>query len=193
MHVRILYYATLLAAAASLGSTGTSTASTASGNLGVYAIVERVQFEPNEREPQRLRVYGAFSFVNGGVSRPADVTEAKRGFLYFRLPTQTAPNVNVAATRREWTDIKAVAGSGQAIAFGEWFYLGQFASFVPDGSGRTAPQVLTSQPNNVGTMRVHAERDTMPEPVLYMTNVGVIKLTEASHAAVIARLRAALR
>ena len=172
-----------------------------SGNIGIFAIVDRVQFEPNEQQPERIRVHGAFSFVNlqdfgagratrsGSVASPLGMTWAVRGFLYFRLPAPSTPQVNLAATRREWADLKSVAGTGQAVAFGEFFYLGQFENFRADGRGSTAPQTLVNTPNTVGEFRVYSATDTAATPVVYMTNVGVVRLTEASHAAVIKQLR----
>ena len=37
---------------------------------------------------------------------------AARGYLYYRLPS------NREAARREWSDLKQIAGSGQLVAFG---------------------------------------------------------------------------
>jgi hypothetical protein len=57
----------------------------ASGPVGIYGIVERVVFEPSEQSPERIRVFGAFALVDGGVSNPLGATAATRGYLYFSL------------------------------------------------------------------------------------------------------------
>ena len=41
---------------------------TASGPLGIYGIVEKVVFEPNEAAPERIQVWGAFTYVNGATA-----------------------------------------------------------------------------------------------------------------------------
>src|SRR5689334_23116897 len=89
---------------------------TASGPVGIYALVDKVVFEPNEQAPERIQVWGAFALVDGGVGRTS-AAPAQRGYLYFSYPTaaeargQTVPG----AVKKEWMDIKAVAGTGQAI------------------------------------------------------------------------------
>ena len=60
---------------------------TASGPLGIYGIVERVVMEPNEKAPERIQVWGAFAYVDGMAGEGLTVSAAKRGYLYFRLPT----------------------------------------------------------------------------------------------------------
>ena len=38
----------------------------ASGPISIYAIVEKVVFEPNDRAPERVQVWGVFSVVETG-------------------------------------------------------------------------------------------------------------------------------
>lgn len=168
----------------------------ASGTIGIYAIIDRVVFEPNEQSPERLRVHGAFAFVDGGVGRPLGVTVARRGIMRFRIPTaaDVSADTNVAVIKREWADLKSVAGTGQAVGFGGWFYFGQFANFRPDGTDAAAPNVLASGMNTFAPMRVSAPADSGSAFLVpYQTNVGVVRLTEASHAAVINALKAVPR
>jgi hypothetical protein len=33
----------------------------------VFAVVEKVIFEPNEQAPERIQLWGAFAFVSGGI------------------------------------------------------------------------------------------------------------------------------
>jgi hypothetical protein len=156
--------------------------------------VDRVVFEPNEAAPARIRVFGAFAFVDGSASRPMGVTEARRGVLAFSMPVGTGPqrDSTVAVVRREWSDLKSVAGTGQAVGFGSWRYFGQFSAFKPDGRGANAPQAMIAEQNVFGEFRVSAVADSLAAvAVVYTTETGVVRLTEASHRSVIAMLRAA--
>src|SRR5262245_586275 len=102
----------------------------ASGPVGIFAVVERVVFEPNEQSPERIRVWGAFSFAEGGVEGASTMSAPVRGYPYFRMPTPAEVlHQTVQAVRNEWSDFKAVAGSGQAIAFGE--YAGRYSATGP--------------------------------------------------------------
>jgi len=127
--------------------------SSASEIVGIYALVDRVVFEPNEQSPYRIQVWGAFS-----TSRNPEA--AKRGYLYFRPPN--TPEFQEAALK-EWRDLKAVAGSGQAVAFGQqYFFVPQRA--VADAYFQALPRV-----------RPASEKPEGPDG--YPVNIGVSKLT----------------
>jgi hypothetical protein len=151
----------------------------ASGQAGIYGIVERVGFEPNERSPERIQVWGAFALIE---RMPAPVSgtsmttvdgqfftnwvyrQPTRGYLYFKLPPAIADAVNA---RREWADLAAVAGTRQAIAFGNW--------------DRTRGDAMM-------TVRSGASRPADPD--VYYTDVGIAKLAATgSHAGIVADLR----
>jgi hypothetical protein len=87
----------------------------ASGPTSIYAIVEKVVFEPNDRAPERVQVWGVFSVVETG--NPGTYGQAyskpERGYLYFKASGDRR-SLDVAA----WTDLKKLAGTGQAIGFG---------------------------------------------------------------------------
>src|SRR5688572_25143261 len=89
----------------------------ASGPVGIYGIVERVVFEPSEQAAERIQVWGAFALADGGTDQPLGTTTPVRGYLYFKLPTVFGGYAtgDVKTVRREWNDLKAVAGTGQAI------------------------------------------------------------------------------
>ena len=55
---------TLLSAALAVAAAGVVTS--ASGPVGIYGIVQRVVFEPSERAPERLQVWGAFAYAELG-------------------------------------------------------------------------------------------------------------------------------
>ena len=40
----------------------------ASGPVGIYGIIDKVVFEPNEQNAERLQVWGVFAYVDGGAS-----------------------------------------------------------------------------------------------------------------------------
>jgi hypothetical protein len=83
----------------------------ASDRIGVYAVVEKVTLEPSDAAPQRVQVWGAFSFADtkdGSAYGPA-----QRGYLYY-----TCPAGKESICRKEWADMKSVAGTGTGIGFG---------------------------------------------------------------------------
>ena len=82
----------------------------ASDPVGIYALVDKVVFEPNETNPERIQVWGAFAIAEGyGYT----YKNAERGYLYFKANSEKP-----TACRNEWSDLKAVAGTGQIVAFG---------------------------------------------------------------------------
>jgi hypothetical protein len=164
----------------------------ASGPVGVYAVLEKVVFEPNESNAERVQLWGAFTFVDGGVAINGAKTPPQRGYLYFYLP-DSATEAQMKISRTEWSDLKAVAGTGQAVAFGNWGYIGGFSSAGENEIFVTVPSptggyqgikldVLTRTPPNV--------RDLAP----YVTDTGIVKLPDTgNHAAIVKQLRDALR
>ena len=82
----------------------------ASDPVGIYALVDKVVFEPNETNPERIQVWGAFAIAEGyGYT----YKNAERGYLYYKANSEKP-----TACRNEWTDLKTVAGTGQIVAFG---------------------------------------------------------------------------
>src|SRR4030095_6131317 len=83
---------------------------TASGPMGVYAIVDKVVFEPSESAPERVQVWGAFTFVDtsSGGNLPST-----RGYMYFRLPASNEGGsaAVVSAVKKECRDLKLCAVS----------------------------------------------------------------------------------
>jgi hypothetical protein len=87
----------------------------ASDPVAVYARVDRVVFAPSADAPQTIQVFGIFSLAVP--ANPNDYQPAARGYLYFKL----AGDEGLA--RREWADLKDVAGTKQIVAFGSRFQL----------------------------------------------------------------------
>jgi hypothetical protein len=188
---------TAVALVSALGSTAAGAVS-ASGPLSVYAIVERVVFEPNERTPERIQVWGAFAYAHVKFFQRAEgdptptVSKAERGYLYFRLPTD---GESIKTVRNEWADLKAVAGSGQAVGFGGWGHIGRFEALRPDVKGKAAAVVERSaQGDQYTDLRVRRGSEPASAPVAYQTNAGIVTLSATgSHAAIVQQLKDALQ
>lgn len=99
---------TLLCAAALLA--GATIQAKASDPVGIYAFVDKVVFEPSDTAPERVQVWGGFALAQG---RGEDYENAQRGYMYFKLRTGEED-----ICRKEWADLKSVAGTGQFVAFG---------------------------------------------------------------------------
>ena len=150
----------------------------ASGQAGIYGIIERVVFEPSDGSPDRVQVWGAFALIERMPSdyRGANDTHVQgqtftnyqyqpptRGYRYFKLP-ETA--VDSANAKREWADLASVAGTRQAVAFGYW------DRFRGDTIMQVRP--ASAKPS---------------DPDVYLTNVGVATLGRTgNHAAIVAGL-----
>jgi hypothetical protein len=184
----ILAGVVVLAAAAQVG---------ASGPLGIYGIVEKVVFEPDDKAPDRIQVWGAFAYVDGGVGNSLTVSAPKRGYLYFRLQTAAQGGIDTVTqlVRNEWADLKSVAGTGQAVGFGRWGYIGGFGGLEPGSASQYPPYILERSMGNPRTdLRVRPATEAPTAPALYQTDSGVVKLSDTgSHAAIVKQLKAALR
>ena len=168
----------------------------ASGPLGIYGIVEKVVFEPSEKSPERIQVWGAFAYVDGGANSPGTVSAAKRGYLYFKLPTVLASASESQTVKNEWADLKAIAGTGQAIGFGTWGYIGAFGGLDPGTNSSRPPYVIARAPRGgeLTDFRVRPASEIPATPAPYQTNAGIVKLpAEGSHAAIVKQLRDALK
>jgi hypothetical protein len=83
----------------------------ASDFTGVYALIDKVVFEPNADKPERIQILGVFA-----IARTDDrnlYQPPQRGYLYFTLP-----NGQKDLALREWSDLKAKAGTHTVVAFG---------------------------------------------------------------------------
>jgi hypothetical protein len=83
----------------------------ASGPISVYALVEKVAFEPSADKPDHIRITGVFSTAEEGQS--GVYSAPQRGYLYLALPPG-----NEQLARREWEDLKSIAGSRQVVGLG---------------------------------------------------------------------------
>jgi len=83
----------------------------ASDPNGIYAFVDRVVIEPSDTSPERIQVWGGFALAKG--RNGYDYNDAERGYLYFKM----RPGEEEIC-KKEWADLKAVAGTGQIVSFG---------------------------------------------------------------------------
>jgi len=82
----------------------------ASGPIAVYALVDKVTFEPNVDKPERIRIAGVFITA---AERSDVYSGPQRGYLYLALPARGSD-----LALREWADLKSVAGTRQVVGMG---------------------------------------------------------------------------
>jgi hypothetical protein len=131
---------TLFAAAVAVAAAG-AVATHASDRIAVYAKVDRVVLEPNSDSPTAIQIWGVFSVAQR--NNPNDYQPAARGYLYYTLGSKAD------LARREWADLKSVAGTGEVVAFG-------------------------SRWEGVPQLRLATEPPAKPDP--YSINTGVTKV-----------------
>jgi hypothetical protein len=85
----------------------------ASGPIGVYALIDKVTFEPGSDKPERIRILGVFIAAEQRPDNSTVYSAPQRGYLYFRLPGN-----NAELARREWSDLKSVAGTRLVVGLG---------------------------------------------------------------------------
>jgi hypothetical protein len=98
--------------------------------VGVYGVVDRVVFEPDRSAPERVQVWGVFALADGIGLRNGEIDRiemgryhpARRGYLYYMVNRR-----DEAATRADWSALEALAGTGEAVAFGGYFPLAPVA------------------------------------------------------------------
>ncbi len=119
----------------------------ASDPIGIYALIDKVAFLPNEQSAQTIQISGVFSLAEG---RGETYSKPQRGYLFFTIDAEK-PDV----TRKEWADLKSVAGSGKAIGFGSRY------------------------PKKKPTVR---KADQTPkDPDVYVLGWGIRKITDTSY------------
>ena len=100
----------------------------ASGPVVVYAVIERVVFEPDQSSAQRVQIWGAFSLHSTDAPYSNTFSDAQRGYLYYRMnlpPSCRDRNTSDPAcadieksTRAIWSDLQKMVGNGSAVSFG---------------------------------------------------------------------------
>jgi hypothetical protein len=141
-----------------VGLASLATQSLASTRVAVYAIIDEIDFEPSSFEPERAWISGVF-VVPVPISSGLHEAPA-RGHLYLSLSPASAES-----TRRDWEALKANAGTGRVVGFGEYWMR---CSLV-----RSAPLPLAQDAENancsteitvVETDRTRATTEPYPTP-----------------------------
>jgi len=142
--------------------------------VGIYGIVDRIEFEPNEQSPQRIRIHGAFTVpvpMSSFQRQPA-----RKGFLYFSMVPERA-----ASTLKDWNALRAAAGTGQGVGFGHYWVGGP-------GVGGNPYSAL------VVTLHADTAAAAKPEPYPVSLLDGVVKMEKhEEEAAILPTLQEALR
>jgi len=108
-----------------------------------------VVFEPNEANPERIQVWGAFAIAEGYGYTYKD---AERGYLYYKLNPDKP-----TACRNEWADLKSVSGTGQIVAFASRY--GEKGTLRKHEAKPEKPDVY---PVAMGLTKAKGEKDYAP-------------------------------
>ena len=166
----------------------------ASGPLGIFGVIERIQFYPDEAHAERVQMFGVFVyhacptegiFEMNGIPRGA-LTDPRRGYMYFALPQRAISDEALVRTheqaRREWQYVKSVTGTGQAVGFG---------SGLCGFTGRGGSRELVPDGRHLG-IRVRMDSEPLSAPAEYPINIGVVPLSPGgTNADIVRQLEAA--
>ena len=136
----------------------------ASDMVGVYGVIEKVVLEPTDAAPERIQIWGAFALSDqnsGSTYGPA-----QRGYLYY-----TCPQGKESVCRKEWADMKSLAGRTTGVGFGH--------RYSPTGRIRKADEKAAA-------------------PDTYPIQMGIVRIEDASDRGaetlkVVERIRQALK
>jgi len=150
----------------------------AEGPVGVFAMVQKVLMEPSDAAPATIQVWGVFVWVDGGLKTPGPINLPQRGYMFFKLPPGAT---EAAAAKKQWAEIKAVAGTSQVIAFGDWNYTGPFEDlFIPSKGG-------------LEDVRVRKQTEAPAKPIVYPIRKGLEKIAnDAAHESLYTLMKAFL-
>ena len=138
--IRFALAIALVAAAASLS---------ASDRVGVYGVIDKVVFEPNAENPDRVQLWGAFAVAT---RTDRDYYEpVTTGYLYYKLPA------DARLARAEWRDLKTLAGTRKIAAFAT-----RFGQAVRVRAAGETPQLPDTYALGIGVQTIRADRDYAP-------------------------------
>jgi hypothetical protein len=138
-----------VAAAVALAIAGAAIGLDASDRVGIYAVVDRIVFEPTAENPERVQIWGAFAVATPG--NRDDYDAVQRGYLYFAAVTSNR------MTRAEWNDLKDLAGSRRIVGFSSRF--GQSVRVRGSSEKPVAPDPYVL---GVGVNLMQPDRDYAP-------------------------------
>lgn len=137
----------------------------ADASAGIFAILDEVVLEPSHLDPDRVRLRGIFVIPqprSSGLHRPPE-----RGELYFSLNPD-----NPDASRADWQALHAASGTGDVVAFAEYW--------TPTSLDQLPGQIPIQKFANVSSntslvVTVHtAESPVLPEPYPIPNRAGVL-------------------
>ena len=118
----------------------------ASDPTGIYARIDKVVLEPNDEKPERIQIWGTVALAK--VRSVDDYVQPVKGYLYYSL----VPGKEDTC-RKEWADLKKVAGKDQCVAFATRY-------------------------GKLGTVRKADQKPKDPDP--YVLGRGVVKVDAAN-------------
>jgi hypothetical protein len=121
----------------------------ASDRVGIYGVIDKVVFEPNETNPERVQLWGRFAIAT---RNDRDLYDAVRnGYLYFQLPSEPRQ------ARAEWNDLKSLAGTRKIVAFSA-----RFGQSVRLRAASEAPKSADKYTLGVGVQTIRPDLDYAP-------------------------------
>jgi hypothetical protein len=81
----------------------------AGGPPPTFIVVDKLVFEPNEQAPERIQIWGSFSFLKEKTGYSAPV----QGYLYYTLA-----NGKEEQCRREWATLQKLVADKHMVALG---------------------------------------------------------------------------
>jgi len=124
----------------------------ASDTIGCYAIIDKVVLEPNEDSPTKIQIWGTFARAKEPGSRTYGAPAY--GCLYF-----VAEKGKEDVCRKEWADMKKLAGKGQVIAFGSSYELKNLGRIQTGGGPLDKPETY---PLGFGLSKIGDDSDFGP-------------------------------
>ena len=122
----------------------------ASDMVGIYTVIEKVVLEPSGASPQQIQIWGAFALSDQ--KSGSSYGPAQRGYMYYACPAGQD-----TVCRKEWEDLKSVAGKDIGVGFG--------GRYKPTGRVRKAdekPATPDAYPIERGVVRLSAGHDSLP-------------------------------
>jgi hypothetical protein len=119
------------------------------GSIGIYAVIDEVKLAPDGPTPNLIRISGVFvvpvPMSSGSYKAP------QRGCISFRIPSGVEQ-----AARKDWEELKSVAGTGQVVGFAQYW--------VPN------PDDPNGNPHHSLEIIVRSDSDTAPPDVYPLPN-----------------------
>ena len=122
----------------------------ASGPVAVFALIEKVTFEPSADKPERIVLTGLFTTSRLSANNDTLYEGPQKGSMYYSLPT----GADRQRVLNEWQDLKSIAGSRQVVGYGA-SWAGHSGVVRKDGEGLGTPN---DWPTQNGIIRVDAAR-----------------------------------